>query len=570
MRIGKADIYPAYGEISEKGVQITSQQIFALMLAVILVFTLLRCIHLGADTPEGISNNVGIYVDEGYKTLDPRNMILFGKRNWHPADDYRGWIKASPLTNWPYYLSFKLFGVHIHAAKIVTIGYFFLFLMGYLITMGRRYQKALLVCGLTALSIQGTFFFFSRVALIEVPIAAAVYGCLFLLLKLESHPVPLSIAVLIGAILVGFFGIKTSAILYFLPVCLAFTVVLVFGANFSIPRWTVWLCVLGFIAMFLILAVSTQYIWQDRVGASGVGIWRRTLVTPLAEAAPFTVVLGLFCASQALLTYPKAVFGSIYRCSLLALITVCPITLALFPYNPTRYYVPVIPAYILLALEWFHLRATQEADETIQWQWLTNTLAFVLLFFCVFSVGVMINKLILRHLPFYFGDEPGLSGPTMARYFPPIAAAGAAIIYMLRRYPLSASVFTKAVLVLAGIAIAYNGFLIGKFSVKPSYQALNVQRQIAGVVPADGSIAGDWAPFLTMNTSLRSIYLNTYQNRENILAIRPTFFLHNDNRISEGNMEEIIRAPGASLGQPILRSEYHQAKIILYPIIYSH
>jgi hypothetical protein len=53
-----------------------------------------------------------------------------------------------------------LFGVHLEAARTVTIEYFFLFLMGYLITMGRRYHKDLLFCGVVALSMQGTFFSF--------------------------------------------------------------------------------------------------------------------------------------------------------------------------------------------------------------------------------------------------------------------------------------------------------------------------------------------------------------------------------------------------------------------------
>jgi hypothetical protein len=100
--------------------------------------------------------------------------------------------------------------------------------------------------------------------------------------------VALSIAVLIGAIVVGFFGIKASAILYFLPICLAFAVVMSFGANFSIPRWMAWLCVLGVMAIVLMLTVSTQHLWSERVGTSGVGIWRRLVGTPLAEAAPFS------------------------------------------------------------------------------------------------------------------------------------------------------------------------------------------------------------------------------------------------------------------------------------------
>ena len=128
MQKSKSPIDPVSGDLSKEGLQILSPQIFVLMLLITIVFMLLRCVHLGADTPEGISNNVGIYVDEGYKTFGPKNIVLFGNSHWHPADEYPGWVKASPLTNWLYYISFKLFGLQIQAARIVTVGYFLLFL----------------------------------------------------------------------------------------------------------------------------------------------------------------------------------------------------------------------------------------------------------------------------------------------------------------------------------------------------------------------------------------------------------------------------------------------------------
>jgi hypothetical protein len=560
-------IHQVSGKSPQEGAPILSPRILAAILLLTFVFTLLRCIHLDADTPEGVSNSEGIYVDEGYKTLAPRNLVLFGKSNWHSADDYRGWAKTSPLTNWPYYLAFKLFGVRIQAARMVTVGYFFLFLLMYLIATAGRYRDALVFFGLAALSLQSTIFFFSRVALLEMPVVAVVYGCLFLQHRLERRPVVPRAAVLVGAMVIAIFGIKASALLYFGPVCLAFALVVVFRSSFAVPRWKVWACVLGFLAMVVILALATRHIWLGRITQSAANAIRRALVSPPAEAEPLTVVLGLLCACQLLLFYPQAVLGSVYRCSLVALITICPLALALFPYNPLRYYVPVIPAYVLLILEFFHLKATYKRDEGIRWP--GTAIACVLLFFCAFSVGVLLNKLIISNLPFQLGDEPGLSPRAMVRYFTPIAAAGAAAVYALRRYALSASVFTVAVCLLVGFAALYNGYLLGKFWLRPSYQALDIQRQISRVAGADASVAGDWAPFLTLNTSIRSLYLNKYNNRKNIRALHPTFFLDNGNRISDENREEILKIPGASLGKSVFQAHYHQAPINLYPIIYG-
>src|SRR5437763_12796343 len=62
------------------------------MLAVVGV-VLIRTINLGADAPKGLpaEADCGMYVDEGFKTLWPRNMVVFGTGHWHPRDDYPGW-----------------------------------------------------------------------------------------------------------------------------------------------------------------------------------------------------------------------------------------------------------------------------------------------------------------------------------------------------------------------------------------------------------------------------------------------------------------------------------------------
>src|SRR5438874_927548 len=66
----------------------------------ILGVVLIRTANLGSDAPEGLpaEQDYGIYVDEGYKTLSARNMVVFGTARWHPGDDYPGWLNASPIT----------------------------------------------------------------------------------------------------------------------------------------------------------------------------------------------------------------------------------------------------------------------------------------------------------------------------------------------------------------------------------------------------------------------------------------------------------------------------------------
>ena len=107
-------------------------------LIVLIVAISLRLTHLEADTPPNLSSSVGVYVDEGYKTLSPRNLLLFNKTHWHEADTYPGWMKASPITQWSIYAAFKYFGANVSSARLVPIIYFSLFVLLYLHLFKKR------------------------------------------------------------------------------------------------------------------------------------------------------------------------------------------------------------------------------------------------------------------------------------------------------------------------------------------------------------------------------------------------------------------------------------------------
>ena len=126
----------------------------ALSVGLVLLLVLLRLIHLGADTPPYLSGSDGLYVDEGYKTLSPRNLVLFGTTHWSPVDRYEGWMSSSPITQWSYYASFRLFGVDLEAARYVTVLFFAVFLFGFVLAMRRRYSGALLLGGLALLGLE--------------------------------------------------------------------------------------------------------------------------------------------------------------------------------------------------------------------------------------------------------------------------------------------------------------------------------------------------------------------------------------------------------------------------------
>jgi hypothetical protein len=79
---------------------------------------------INADTPVNfgaVTFDGGAYCDEGYKTLDARNWILYGSIKWTDTDEYPGWLNDSPLTVWLNYLAFKYFGVSLFSARLVSL-----------------------------------------------------------------------------------------------------------------------------------------------------------------------------------------------------------------------------------------------------------------------------------------------------------------------------------------------------------------------------------------------------------------------------------------------------------------
>ena len=104
-----------------------SRILFILLVGLLLATTFFRMINLDADPVPWFTGELGYQIDEGYKTLSPRNLYLYGTTHWNSEDQYSGWMKGSAMTQWPYYWSFKAFGNNLSSARMVSIIYFSVF-----------------------------------------------------------------------------------------------------------------------------------------------------------------------------------------------------------------------------------------------------------------------------------------------------------------------------------------------------------------------------------------------------------------------------------------------------------
>jgi hypothetical protein len=544
----------------------------ALVLA-LLACTALRLVHLEADTPVNVgTGSMGLYIDEGYKTLAARNIVLFGAARWHPEDQYPGWQRASRLTHWSYLAMFELFEARLGSARLVTIAFYFLFLLAYAFSSPHEHPTWLVLVGVALLSVSYVLFFFSRVALLEMPVAVALYVAIFALRTQRLRHVGAS-PLLIGAVaLTATFLIKRSAILYFVPPLCASVAAAALWSGRSRQMARVWgPAALAFLAL---AAFLTKRAWVWRLQIDPPATLRQVFVnpltsstTPLASSSVLLVCLGMLCALLLLLRDPRKTLTDPYLCSLVAIITVGPILLALFPYNPLRYYVPILPAYVLIVVEWLAgapWRAPKEGERSP-----LQHLGLPLLAWLIFVCGVAVNEFVLHRLPVAIGETPGISMPIFYRLFLPFS-----ILLALASWPLRNRVLAgRALALLAGVlliaTLARDLWVVGRFLGAPSYRSREISAALVRIVGERDSVGGDIAPFFALGTRVRALPIAPHTNSMvDNPDLRVDYF-----QLSETNEGRAIldfeRERGTRLGPSLYESSYAGRAVSLHRIHYA-
>jgi hypothetical protein len=544
----------------------------AILLLAVLACAGLRLIHLEADTPSNVgTGSMGLYIDEGYKTLAARNTVQFGAPRWHPQDQYRGWQQVSGLTHWPFVASFRLFDTRLGSARLVPIVYFLCFLALYAFLGTSDRSTGQLLAGILLLSVSYVFFFFSRAALLEVPIATLAYGALFALRSKRLAQPAVACLLIAGLGGLATFGIKRSAVLYFLPILAGFVVsVALDGKRARLPRtWAA-----GALGVLLLVAYLTRDAWTWRLEVSVATLVSKIFVNqmtassvPESGSSVLLVFLGLLCAFHLLALRPRQVLGDPYRCALLAMATLAPALLGLFAYTPLRYYVPVLPAYVLLFLEWRSLAP---------WSWQRNedpkvavTTALPVLVLLIFVAGLAFNELVLYNVPLAIGDTPGISVPVFYRIFLSIAILAAVGSWPLRHRFLSTRLVPIAVGALLLAATARDLWVVGRFLSTPSYQSREIARALEEIVGTSSSIAGDIAPFFALGTGMRALLIAPHANSPDLNRdLRYDFFEYSATNEGEAT-RRLLEESGVSLGPALYASEYAGRAISLHRVRYA-
>lgn len=543
-----------------------------LVLALLVAGVALRGVHLGADPlATFIPGDTGYQIDEGYKTLSPRNLALFGTTHWNEHDRYPGWMRGSPITQWAYYASFSLFGVDRVSARLISVASFALLVLLAVAFFRGRYGPLPALVGVLLLVSDQALFHFSRVAVFELPLSLVVYGGIFmaaLVPRERAYLAPLVLLVVTG---IAAMGVKFSGLLYMLPPVLALLAVELprgFRAQLTpLAR----LAVAAVVGALLVILYVRSSAWHFRINLlEPLRQPEKLLLHPTYQLSPLAISLAYLalldiCLRKGLRTFLQ----DRYLLMLGSVVLFVPVILALDSYGPARYYIVIVPAALLLVAEWLHLR--QQGLAQASYEFTPSRLAFaagVVLLLTGSLIGFGSAWVIAAMSFIPQGEQPGLGPSLMLKLYPVVLAALVAAGLLVRRYGDLARVVAAALLAGIVIQVVLSAQVIASTLLRPTYTTMEIEQRLVGIVAEDESIAGDWAPYFALDTRLRALYvMRDLNDGDRFGVLQPTYFL-DSGTYWDGLTAAQLEAMPLRQDEPILLGEIFGRSIRLVRIHY--
>lgn len=546
-----------------------SLNVITTLLGISLVLVLgARFLLLNADVPPWFAPyDVGLHIDEGYKTLSPRNLAEYGQTHWNPEDDYKGWMQTSPATQWLFYAAFTIGGVELASARVVGVLFFVAIVVIYLLTFRHDYPGWVLAGGALLLSLEPFLYHFSRAALFEVPLAFTTCLGLFAVYLARNRSIVIQLLAMLVVAVVALRLFKPSGFLYLVPAISALTGLALAKSSYS--RNQLLYLALAIIVSLTVLLVLTIQHWLPRIELDEFLQYpRRLLLTPVQDLSPLSMAAALLCLIHGLSTRPREYLGDSYRLVLSATLVGVPLILAIFSYVPPRYFPAMMAVGPLLVID--HL-----ARGTWQWRteeplplWARLTVAGLSVAFAWYLLRAL-DYAVLSYLPVYFGEDPGVSGLTMYNYFAPIAVLALVTGFWLTGW------YGKGVLFSPLLAVLVAGFVVLGIAEQvrtlssPTFDAQEIRAALRHATDKDASVGGDWAPYFTAGTGRKTLYVSGGINSaERFGEIRPDYFLSVGTRFDQRTLQILEASENVTLGTPQPLGIFLDSAVILFPLIY--
>ena len=547
---------------------------FLLLIGLLLVTAGLRTIHLDADPAAWFIDEIGYQIDEGYKTLAPRNLSLYGTIKWNPHDEYSGWMTGSAMTQWPYFWAFETLGTQLSSARVVSIIYA-VFLLGFAaVFLWRRHSPKMALLGAVLLAADPGLFMFSRSALFETALAFFTYAALFITYSVPIRKKPASPLLLAALTIPAFLFLKKSVLLYTGPAILA--LVLFAGREsggrmFQQKRYIGVFAVLG----LLVIAGAAPFVYDYVRALSPLDLGsvihrpQKIFLNPIDALSPLALLMGYIALMDLLIRKPGAIFNDGYRLILVFIMILTPIGLSFFTYNYPRYYIPVIPAALLMVIERLAITSSSFERPRFRFGTLSGMTASIVFFALAMTTWATLNRYVFTNFPLSLGKDPGLSVPALLTFYPVFLFLFAGFSYVFLKFT-RGRLNTQLICLLVGAHLIV-GLGISAASVTfQTYRTKAIQEAIVRHVAPSESLGGDWAPYFVVGTRLRVLYMRPdFNSADHIRAIRPDYFLYSDTSYDRKNIEQLIADKGIGLSGPILLGRYADRPITLYRIHYS-
>ncbi len=537
----------------------------------VLLVAAIRLVHLEADTPaDFVRTSYGPYVDEGYKTLAARNLVLYGESRWNDRDRGDDWSVISPVTTRAFRLMFEAFRPDLYTARATTVVWFAALLLAVGLALRRRYPAWLLIALLAGLGLEAQMLVFSRIALLVIPLAlVSLLPTLAAGAGLATNLGRFALVALPSLVLATL-GIKVQAPAYFVGPFVGFGLWWWTRPGRSVSaRW-------GTFAVTAVAAVAALYVLRELIFSRVLGIgpetsaWEilLTFVNPMHFPSALLLAASALAAVHLLLRRPEA-FDDPFVCILTAVVAVGPWALGVFSYDPLRYYAPLVPAHLLLVAEWVRCRPWEGRTEPPRGAGMA--LAILLAAQGLFAVAQAVNLFLLENIPLRLGADPGLSEEAALAVAGPIALLVSAAV-LTRKLVWAERWLPRLVVASLVGTLLWSVVFASRILVWPQYQLLELAQEIHEVVPGDATFGGDWAPLFALGSEIPTLHVTSSGNLPfGMKDLGIDYYLHSDTEIVGRDLWHVLETLRGEiiLGEPLLTSEYIERRVRLFRVSYA-
>ncbi len=539
-----------------------------------LLFFLAIClpgfVFLRSDSDSSLS--YGIYADEGYKTFNARNRVLFGKYFWNKNDEYEGWYKRSPVMTGIYIQAFNFFGVNLLTIRVVAAIFtvFSIFLIYLISKKFFRDKKHLKFLSVSLAGFSYIYFTYGRIGFFEipanVPLLLIVMGCfLFLDYYNRNREIRENLLGYLFSILLIFIGIVFS---YKIKLTSLISIIAILGGagvsvviieikrNPGFSEKTKVKIIRYLISGLIIIFFSSLLLFSSFECLRGMIYASRpfspVLITFLSllktRFIAYNPIIFLFAGIFSLYTIAGYTKNNINKMDnnqtgyfdlifVVWFLLSSVITISLV-YHPLRYflhaYVPMFFCAARFITEKKEIEKYLESKKTIIQR-------IILFFLLIISASSLLFSVSMGLAGFYHTDKfvhalkDNLINLRFINIFNlcyPVFIGGVLIVmlFIVRKKIVKKVGFNKIIMFFLCIYFLCQSMLFGKWLLTNEQSIFRLSGEITKFVGEDRILAGSMAPSLGVENRIRTIYINANEeekawNLYNLRKIKPDFLI---------------------------------------------